>query len=96
MFTIHVNKWGVIYMTFAWFVNVSKCTILSSVDWSVLDKSTGNSQQQYYTHVLRIPVMHVTACILCLPNIVRKNVTQFFEVCDVEQGNLLIYQSTEV
>ena len=27
---MHVNKWGVIYMKF-WFVNVSKCTISSSV-----------------------------------------------------------------
>ena len=35
-------------------------------------------------------------CIFCLPDIIRKNVTQFFQVCDVEQGNLLIYQSAEV
>ena len=38
----------------------------------------------------------IVYCIFCLPDIIRKNITQFFQVGDVKQGNLLIYQSVEV
>ena len=53
----------------------------------------------------QVPTLHVYCtsyvCYLiivycCLPDIIRKNITQFFQVGDVEQGNLLIYQSVEV
>ena len=41
--------------------------------------------------------MHSTATnILYLPDIRREDMAEIFQVGDVEQGNLLIYQSVEV
>ena len=52
-------------------------------------------------HRVNVTRLYTVSCafnsnILYLPDISREDMAEFFQVGDVEQGNLLIYQSAEV